>query len=125
MLAIARLCSVIDKSLGQATMDIETMSPTVILKAKQEITSNIHQSLYEGMIDYAAVYMEGAVLLSYLTDGGNTEPTSEVQGNISAAMNTIADMSAELKARGNAGTRPHERTLQFGAQILYLNATLG
>jgi hypothetical protein len=76
-------------------------------------------------MDGAAIYAEGLALLSYLTDGGNKEPTSDAQGNISSAMNTIASISSEFKSRGNASTRSHERILQFGAQIVYLNASRG
>lgn len=125
IIAIARLCSAVDKSLRQTELDVDGVSPTVVLRTRQVITSEIHQCLYEGRVDDAAKYMEGLVLLSYLTDGGNLEPTSEAQGNVSAAMNTITSMTTEFKSRGYAGTRAHECILQFGAHILYLNATRG
>ncbi|KAK8932564.1 hypothetical protein H634G_06222 [Metarhizium anisopliae BRIP 53293] len=123
--AITWLCSAFDKSLRQAQADHGSISPAVILKTRQEIVAHIHQCLYEGRANDAAVFIEGLTLLSYLTDGGNIEPTSGAQGNISAAMNAIEGMSAEFKSRGDANTRSHERMLQFGAQLLYLNATRG
>ncbi|KHN99678.1 uncharacterized protein MAM_02531 [Metarhizium album ARSEF 1941] len=124
-LATARMCSAVEKSLPQAQMDLGSTSPAVILKTRQELVANIHQCLYKGRADDAAVFVEGLTLLSYLTDEGNVEPTSNTQGNISAAMNTVEAMSAEWKARGDANTRSHERILQFGAELLYLNATRG
>lgn len=114
-----------DKSLRQTELDVDSVSSTAILRTRQAITSDINECLYEGRVEDAAIYAEGLVLLSYLTDGGNLEPTSEAQGNVSAAMNTLTSMTTELKSRGYAGTRHHERILQFGAQILYLHATRG
>ncbi|EFY86768.1 hypothetical protein MAC_07172 [Metarhizium acridum CQMa 102] len=124
-LAITWLCSAFDKSLRQAQADHGSISPASILKTRQEIVANIHQCLNEGRANDAAVFVEGLTLLSYLTDGGNAEPTSDAQGNISAAMNAIEGITAEFKSRGDANTRSHERILQFGAQLLYLNATRG
>ncbi|TWU75784.1 hypothetical protein ED733_003565 [Metarhizium rileyi] len=124
-LAIAQLCSSVNKSVCQTRLDIDGVSPTVILKTRQEIASNLQQSLYEGRADEAAVFAEGQILLSYLTDGGNVEPTSEAQGNISAAMKTVQAISSEFKSRGTAVRHSHERILQFGARILYLNASQG
>ncbi|KAH6897221.1 NRDE-2, necessary for RNA interference-domain-containing protein, partial [Thelonectria olida] len=123
-LAIRRLCSSVDKALRSRT-EVMDVSHTHLLKAQQAFSSNIMHSLSTGNIDDAATYVECLGLLSYLTAEGCTEPTSGTQGNISSAMGVFRLQSVEFKARGLAKSRAHERTLQFAAKILYLNATRG
>ncbi|KAK2608795.1 hypothetical protein QQS21_002652 [Conoideocrella luteorostrata] len=124
-MATARLCSAVDDSLRQWVPDIEPISPTVVLKARQTVESHIHQSLYDGKANDAGIFVECLALLSYLTDVECVEPTSVAQGNITAAMIIFEKMSAEFKSRGYGEASSHERFLQFGAQLLYFNANMG
>jgi hypothetical protein len=114
----------VDKALRSKTEALD-ISHTHLLKAQQAFSSNIMHSLSIGNIDDAATYVECLGLLSYLTAEGCTEPTSGTQGNVSSAMAVFRVQSAEFKARGHEKSRAHERSLQFAAKILYLNAARG
>lgn len=118
-MAVRRLCSSVNGALGT------DISQTHLLKAQQSFSSSIMDSLSAGNVDNAATSVECLALLSYLTAEGCTEPTSAAQGNVSSAMDVFQRYSGELKARGYEKSRAHERSLQFAARILYLNATRG
>lgn len=123
-LAIKRLCSSCDKALGKSEDTIEASS-TLILKTRQAFLSGIDTYCSMGHLDLAAADAEGFVLLSYLTADGCSEPMSPAQGNISAAMAAVQQVSAEFKRHGDEATPDHERVLQFAARLLYLNASRG
>ncbi|KAG6039674.1 hypothetical protein E4U41_002308 [Claviceps citrina] len=125
MMATIRLCSAVDESIPSSTTQIEAITPTVVLKTRQALESGVHHALYNGMVEDAGSYAECMVLWSYLTEGGCVEPTSTEQGNISAAMRVMENMSAEFNSAGYGNTPGHERLLQTGARILYLNASRG
>ncbi|GAO13118.1 hypothetical protein UVI_02024770 [Ustilaginoidea virens] len=125
--AVWRLCSAFDNGGQHAGHDVDTesVSPTVVLKTRQALSSRIQECFYQGKICDAGIYIEGLVLLAYLTVGGCTEPASEAQGNISAAVDVLGNMSAEFESHGYGHSSSHERVLQFGANVLYLNAQRG
>lgn len=124
-MATVRLCSAIDETFRHSTIDIKDISPSVVLKARQTLESKIHQALYEGRSEDASTLAEFMVLWSYLTEGGFVEPASAEQGNISASMRVMESVSAEFSSAGYGDTPGHERLLQFGARVLYLNAGRG
>ncbi|KAF7562629.1 hypothetical protein G7046_g1508 [Stylonectria norvegica] len=123
-LATKRLCSSVDKVLRKTEDDFE-VSPTHVLKAQQVFVSFRDDSVSAGNLDGAAVYAECVALLAYLTADGCTEPISASQGNVSQAMFEISSTSAQLESRGYAAAMAHERILQSGAKMLYLNACRG
>lgn len=123
-LAIRRLFSSVDEVLRSKPEDAE-VSQTMVLKAQQTFSSNLAHSLFTGNLDDTSIQVECLTLLAYLTADGCTEPTSAAQGNISAAMEAIYAQSAGFKSRGYESSKAHEKTLQFAARILYLNATRG
>ncbi|GAB0135902.1 hypothetical protein EsDP_00004224 [Epichloe bromicola] len=125
LMATVRLCSAIDESFRHSTTEIKDITPTVVLKARQTLESRIHQALYEGRSEDASTLAEFMVLWSYLTEGGCVEPASAEQGNISASMRVMESVSAEFSSAGCGDTPGHERLLQFGARVLYLNAGRG
>ncbi|KAG6003431.1 hypothetical protein E4U21_002025 [Claviceps maximensis] len=126
MMATVRLCSAVDEHMRGSGTRTQDITPTVVLKTRQALESKVHQALYEGRVDDASSYAEGTVLWSYLTDeGGCVEPTSANQGNISASMRSIELLSAEFQSAGYSDAPGHERLLQTGARILYLNASRG
>jgi hypothetical protein len=120
-LAVKRLCSSVDDVLRKLPDDGTEVSRAYILKARQ-----IFSSHGEDDAKTAQVRAECLALLTYLTaDGEGTEPISASQGNISAAMAKIDDLSHDLKFRRDEGTALHEGLLQFAARLLYFNATRG
>ncbi|KAJ3942485.1 uncharacterized protein N0V96_007986 [Colletotrichum fioriniae] len=68
---------------------------------------------------------ESLALLAYLTAQEGSEPTSEAQGSVSAAMERIWTASSELCAQGHAKSSTHERLLQVAARLLYHHASRG
>ncbi|KAK7414897.1 hypothetical protein QQX98_006318 [Neonectria punicea] len=123
-LAVRRLCSSVDEVTRSGPDDV-VVSQSVLLKTQQTFSSDLSHSLFMGNLDDAAIHAECLILLTYLTADGCTEPTSALQGNISAAMTVIYSQSAEFKSRGYELSKTHERILQFAARILYLNASRG
>jgi hypothetical protein len=124
-LAIKRLCSSVDTTIREAQDDDSAVPSTYILMADQAFKSNVHSSLSLGDINTAATWGECLGLLSYLVAEKPDEPMSSLQGNISAAMNSINWVCSELRSRGGASTTAHEGLLQFAARLLYWNAMQG
>lgn len=124
-MATIRVCSAVDESIRYSATQTKGITPTVVLKTRQALESRVHQALYEGRVEDANSYAESMVLWSYLTEGGSVEPASGEQGNISASMRVIGHLSAEFNSAGYGDTAGHERLLQTGAQMLYLNASRG
>ncbi|TFA99496.1 Protein NRDE2-like [Trichoderma ghanense] len=124
-LAKARLCASVDEQLKGMGTDIPEISNTTLLKAHQAFTSGFHEYLFDGDYAGASTLAECMVLLAYLTASGNTEPTSVLQGNIAAAMNTVDVVSQEFRSQDLGGSAAHERVLQYAAHLLYLHASKG
>lgn len=124
-MATVRLCSAVDESIRCSAAHVKSLPPTAILKTRQALQSRIHQALYEGRVEDASSYAECMILWSYLTEEGCLESTSADQGNISASMRIVENMSIEFKSAGYGDTPGHERMLQTGARMLHLNASRG
>ncbi|RSL99760.1 hypothetical protein CEP52_009541 [Fusarium oligoseptatum] len=122
--ATQRICASVDDSL-RSLDQAPDVSSTHILKAHQGFSSRMNDFLSAGELDHAEPLIECLVLLSYLTAEGCSEPTSDSQGNISAAIEVIHKQSLEFKRRGYQASPAHERVLQFAARLLYLHATRG
>lgn len=105
------------------------MSPSLVLKAKSELSSKRDFSLSAGSSVEATEYAKGLALLDYLSPSSAKdsakEPQSEDQGDIIGAMTAIQAFSSELSSRGLEQTPTHERFLQFAARLLYFHATHG
>ncbi|KAG5950961.1 hypothetical protein E4U53_004095 [Claviceps sorghi] len=126
IMAAIRLCAAVDESVRCSATQTKSVPPTVVLKTRQTMEANFHQALYEGRVEDAGSYAECTVLWSYLTEeGGCAEPASGNQGNISASMRVVESMSAEFESAGHGAAPGHERLLQTGARLLYLNASRG
>ncbi|KAG6123296.1 hypothetical protein E4U13_007730 [Claviceps humidiphila] len=125
LMATVRLCSAVDESIRCSAAHVKSLPPTAILKTRQALQSRIHQALYEGRVEDASSYAECMILWSYLTEEGCLESTSADQGNISASMRIVENMSIEFKSAGYGDTPGHERMLQTGARMLHLNASRG
>ncbi|KAK0709023.1 NRDE-2, necessary for RNA interference-domain-containing protein [Lasiosphaeria miniovina] len=119
-LALARLCSSVDASVGNSAT-----SPALLLKARSHFSSIRDYSLSSLQLETSAQYAESLALLEYLTAEGGSEPGSETQGNITAALASINSFSAELAARDMGKSAHHERLLQTAARLLYYHATHG
>ncbi|KAL6885075.1 NRDE-2, necessary for RNA interference domain-containing protein, partial [Trichoderma longibrachiatum] len=124
-LAKARLCASVDESLKGVVAEVPEISNTTLLKAHQTFTSGFHEYLLGGDFAGASTLAECMVLLAYLTASGNPEPTSVLQGNIAAAMNTLDTISQEFRSQDQGGSAAHERVLQYAAHLLYLHASKG
>ncbi|KAM6540038.1 hypothetical protein FALCPG4_001779 [Fusarium falciforme] len=122
--ATQRLCASVDDNLRSLDQTLD-VSSTHILKAHQDFSSRMNDFLSAGELDHAETLIECLFLLSYLTAEGCSEPTSDSQGNISAAVEVIHKQSLEFKRRGHQASPAHERALQFAARLLYLHATRG
>lgn len=123
--AVARLCSVSEMPSKDTELSVADVSSTTILKARNRLSSNFHQSLYEDNLEDALIYAESWVWLAYLTDEGATEPMSAAQGNITSAIATAKTVTSELSLRRLAGSLGHERFLQSVAQIMHMHTTRG
>ncbi|OLN93911.1 NRDE2-like protein [Colletotrichum chlorophyti] len=122
--AVARLCTAADESL-RAALGSWVATPAQLLKAHQTMQASLEQQLSINDFDAAAVTAECVALLMYLTAQEGSEPTSEAQGSISAAMERIWTVSSELCARGRSKSQGHERLLQAAARLLYHHASRG
>ncbi|KAK1970379.1 DUF1740-domain-containing protein [Colletotrichum sublineola] len=119
--AIARLCAATDGS----SRDVMITAPSQWLKAHQSLLAKLERQIFDGRLDDAIITAECLALLVYLTSQESSEPTSEAQGSISAAMERMWNMSSELCTRGQSKSPVHERLLQAGARLLYHHASRG
>jgi hypothetical protein len=119
-MALSRLCSSVDKETQSPTV-----SATVLLKARSHFSSTRDYSLSSQQLDTAAQYAESLMLLEYLVAETGSEPASDAQGNITAALASIHTFSQELESRNLSKSPPHERILQTAARLLYYHATHG
>jgi hypothetical protein len=115
----------VDASIREAQDDDLAVPSTYLLMADQAFKSNIYSSLSIGDINTAATWGECLGLLSYLVAEKPDEPMSSLQGNISAAVNSINWVCSELRSRGGDRTAAHEGLLQFAARLLHWNALQG
>lgn len=122
--AIARLCAATDESLRNAP-EPTMVGPAQLLKAHQTLLAYVEQKVIAKQLDDAVTIAECLALLVYLTAQEESEPTSEAQGSVSAAMERIWTVSSELCARGQSKSPTHERLLQAGARLLYHHASRG
>ncbi|KAK4038464.1 NRDE-2, necessary for RNA interference-domain-containing protein [Parachaetomium inaequale] len=118
-LALVRLCSSADGEFQGSP------SPALLLKTRSHFSATRDYSISSQQLETAAHYAESLMLLEYISAEGGSEPASETQGNITAALSTIHAFSQELSSR-NLHTSPHhERLLQTAARLLYHHATHG
>ena len=125
MSALKRLCSAADDHLRKSPDDSADVSGSNVLKARQLFSSIVSNVGPSSAGIGPRVGAESQALLAYLTVDGCTEPTSNAQGNISAAMTSIDESSREFSFRRCAESEAHEGLLQFAARLLYLNASKG
>lgn len=123
-MATKRLCAAFDKTLRSPQDDIQ-VSRMQILKAHQTFSTKMEESFVNRDLDGVGVYAEALALLAYLQGEGSIEPRSALQGDIAAAMSVFHAMTEEFKLRQIEDSIIHERTLQFGAKLLYLHACKG
>lgn len=97
----------------------------MLLKAKSLFSSTRDYSLSSQQLETATQYAESLMLLEYLAAEAGSEPASEAQGNITAALSSIQDFSRELESRNLSNSPHHERFLQIAARLLYYHARHG
>lgn len=118
--ALSRLCSSVDREFQGSAV-----STALLLKAKSHFSSTRDYSLSSQQLETAAQYAESLMLLEYLAAEAGTEPTSDAQGNITAALAGIHTFSRELDSRNLSNSPHHDRLLQTAARLLYYHATHG
>ncbi|OHF00162.1 hypothetical protein CORC01_04570 [Colletotrichum orchidophilum] len=121
--AIVRLCAAADQSWRNSPAT--TPSPSQLLQAYQSLSASLEHQISMKQLDEATTTAESLAMLAYLTAHEGSEPTSEAQGSISAAMERIWTVSSELCAQGRAKSSTHERLLQVAARLLYHHASRG
>ncbi|KAK3296196.1 NRDE-2, necessary for RNA interference-domain-containing protein [Chaetomium fimeti] len=119
-LALARLVSSVENEFQGSTPP-----PVLLLKTKSHFSSTRDYSLSSQQLETATQYAESLMLLEYLTSEGGSEPASEAQGSITAALSTTQAFSHELESRQLHHSPHHERLLQTAARLLYHHATHG
>ncbi|KAK4138256.1 DUF1740-domain-containing protein [Trichocladium antarcticum] len=90
-MALARLCWSVDRGFRGSVV-----SPALLLKARSHFSSTRDYSLSSQQIETAAQHAESLMLLEYLAAEGGSEPASESQGNITAALSSIHHFSQQL-----------------------------
>ncbi|KAI0191414.1 NRDE-2, necessary for RNA interference-domain-containing protein [Xylaria flabelliformis] len=124
--AALQLCQSVENgpNTAQATDPTEATS-SQILKAKQFLVTNRDYKVSSGDISQAVIYAEGLVLLDYLTQRSEKEPSSPKQGDIYSAIQRITQFSSDLVSRDQQHNPSHEIFLQFCARLLYYHARHG
>ncbi|KAL2016481.1 hypothetical protein VTK56DRAFT_3477 [Thermocarpiscus australiensis] len=118
--ALVRLCSSVARDF-----DGSAVSPALLLKARSHFSSTRDYSLSSLQLENATQHAESLMLLDYFADEGGSEPASEMQGNITAALSSVHAFSREMQSRNLGGSPHHERLLQAAARLLYYHATHG
>lgn len=121
--ALVRICAAADESWRNALAI--TPSPSQLLKVNQSLSATLEHQMSTKQLNDAIATAESLALLAYLTAQEGSEPTSEAQGSVSAAMERIWTASSELCAQGHAKSSTHERLLQVAARLLYHHASRG
>jgi hypothetical protein len=118
---LARLCSAVN-----VQMTSENLTPVHLLTASKAFSSNFEKLLSEGQAGPSVLAAKCWAFLEYLAPSTTgTEPQSDKQGNISAAMDTTWQCSLKLLTRGDNGAAAAESLLDFAATLLYTHATRG
>ncbi|KAI0552876.1 DUF1740-domain-containing protein [Xylaria curta] len=126
--AVLQLCQSVEdepKSNTAQAPDPTEAAPSQILKAKQFLVTNRDYKISSGDISQAVIYAEGLVLLDYLTQRSEKEPSSHAQGDIWSAIQRITQFSSDLVSRDQQHNPSHEIFLQFCARLLYYHASHG
>lgn len=117
-----RICSVVDPAHADTDNDVPA---SVVLKAHQLVSSGFHDSMAARDLGTAGAQGEYLVLMSYLFGENPTEPKSQSQGNISAAMATTGMVRNAFKSRRFETSGALERVLQLASRLLFWNAANG
>lgn len=126
--AVLQLCHFIEyrSKLSNAQIpEAAEPTPSQILKAKQFLVTNRDYKISSGDVSQALIYAEGLVLLDYLTERSEKEPSSPKQGDIWSAIVRITQCSEDLVSRGQQHRPSHEKFLQSSARLLYYHASHG
>ncbi|KAH9883567.1 DUF1740-domain-containing protein [Xylariomycetidae sp. FL2044] len=107
------------------------LAPTLLLKARQYLSSTRDYLVSSAEIDMAVTYAKALALLEYATQQSNREPSNESQGDIWSALSSIRNCSEDdiqifqIVSRGQRSNRAHEDLLQFASRMLAFHATRG
>lgn len=112
-------------SIGQSDQLEAIVTPSQILKARQKLSTTRDFLLSSGDLSQAAEFAQTLALFEYMSAEGSTEPTSNRQGNISAAMASIDTFASDAVVRGHGKSVGLEDLLQFAAHLLYTYASRG
>lgn len=119
-MALVRLCASVEEGF-----EGPQVSPALLLKARSHFSSTRDYSLSSVQLEIAVQHAESLALLEYLVAEEGTEPASEMQGNITAAMGSIHRFSRELESRNLVKSPHNERLLQTAARLLYYHTSHG
>jgi hypothetical protein len=122
---LCRLVKDASKSDNAPVLESAEASPSQILKARQFLLTNRDYKISSGEVAHAVIYAEGLVLLEYLTQRSEKEPSSQKQGDIWSAIISIKQCSKDLVSHGQQHCPSHEKFLQFAARLLYYHASHG
>lgn len=126
--AVLQLCRFVEsgpKPGNAQNPEAAEATPSQILKAKQFLVTNRDYKISLGDVSQALIYAEGIVLLDYLTERSEKEPSSPKQGDIWSAIVRITQCSEDLVSRGQQHNPSHEKFLQSSARLLYYHASHG
>jgi hypothetical protein len=119
-MALSRLCASVDNETQSSAV-----SAALLLKTRSHFSSTRDYSLSSQQLETAAQYAESLMLLEYLVAETGSEPASDAQGNITAALASVHAFSQGLESRNLSNSPHHERLLQTAARLLYYHATHG
>ena len=119
--ALKRLLSIPDGVLAEHI----AISPAILLKTKQHLSSNRDFLLSSGEVRYAVIFAEILALLEYLASNESRETQSSIQGDITSALKAYMSFSQTLKSRDLAHTTFHELLLQSASRLLFHHARTG
>ncbi|EGS17708.1 uncharacterized protein CTHT_0070500 [Thermochaetoides thermophila DSM 1495] len=119
--ALARLCSSVDRSSDT----ILTVSPALLLRARSHFSATRDYALSSHDTETATLYAESLMLLEYMSSEGSEATTSEKQGNLAAALESVHAFSKELNSRGQGKSSHFQCLLQSAARLAYYHATHG
>ncbi|KAI1431159.1 DUF1740-domain-containing protein [Xylaria sp. CBS 124048] len=122
--AVAQLCWLAEDVPNSDNRRTEA-TPSQVLKARQFLATNRDYKISSGDVAHAVIYGEGLVLLDYLTQRSEKEPSAHKQGDIWSAILSITRCSEDLVSHGQQHSPAHEKFLQFAARLLYYHASHG
>ncbi|PKS11935.1 hypothetical protein jhhlp_001230 [Lomentospora prolificans] len=114
---LARLCLISDGD--------NIPSAAFVLKKKLELQTESEDAFRRDDIDGFVLNAKLLSLAEYLSSEAGSEPKSEKQGSISAAMDVVWRHSERLLARGRGECPQHEELLEFAAMLLFRHTILG